>query len=40
MPPRRVLVVDDDPDIIDYFSSFLEDNGYQVGEKNYWNKGK
>jgi two-component system OmpR family response regulator/two-component system alkaline phosphatase synthesis response regulator PhoP len=31
MPPRRVLVVDDDPDIIDYFSSFLEDNGYQVG---------
>jgi CheY-like chemotaxis protein len=26
-----VLVVDDDPDIIDYFSSFLEDNGYDVG---------
>lgn len=31
MPPHRVLVVDDDPDIIDYFSSFLEDNGYNVG---------
>ncbi len=25
-----VLVVDDDPDIIDYFSSFLDDNGYDV----------
>lgn len=31
MPPRRVLVVDDDPDIVDYFSSFLADSGYQVG---------
>ena len=31
MPPHKVLVVDDDPDIIDYFSSFLEDNGYNVG---------
>ena len=31
MPPHRVMVVDDDPDIIDYFSSFLEDNGYSVG---------
>jgi CheY-like chemotaxis protein len=31
MPVHRVLVVDDDPDIIDYFSSFLEDNGYNVG---------
>lgn len=28
---RRVLVVDDDPDIVDYFSSFLEDHGYEVG---------
>lgn len=31
MPAHRVLVVDDDPDIIDYFSSFLEDHGYHVG---------
>jgi two-component system OmpR family response regulator len=30
MSDHRVLVVDDDPDIIDYFSSFLEDYGYQV----------
>jgi CheY-like chemotaxis protein len=30
MSNHRVLVVDDDPDIIDYFSSFLEDYGYQV----------
>jgi len=28
---RRVLVVDDDPDIVDYFSSFLEDHNYEVG---------
>ncbi len=27
---KSVLVVDDDPDIIDYFSSFLDDNGYEV----------
>ena len=26
----RVLVVDDDPDIVDYFSSFLEDHGFEV----------
>ena len=30
MPGRRILVVDDDPDIIDYFSSFLADEGYEV----------
>ena len=30
MPGRRVLVVDDDPDILDYFASFLEDQGYVV----------
>jgi two-component system OmpR family response regulator len=29
--PRKVLVVDDDPDVVDYLSSFLEDNGYDVG---------
>ena len=26
----RVLVVDDDPDVVEYLSSFLEDQGYQV----------
>ena len=30
MVSARVLVVDDDPDIIDYFSSFLGDLGYEV----------
>ena len=30
MPGPRILVVDDDPDIQDYFGSLLEDNGYQV----------
>jgi len=31
MPGCRILVVDDDPDIIDYLSSFLGDEGYEVG---------
>ena len=26
----RVLVVEDDPDIVDYLSSFLEDEGYEI----------
>ncbi len=26
----RILVVDDDPDILDYLSSLLEDHGYRV----------
>ena len=26
----KILVVDDDPDIVAYLSSFLEDNGYRV----------
>jgi two-component system alkaline phosphatase synthesis response regulator PhoP len=30
----RVMVVDDDPDIIDYLSFFLEDHGYKVGSAN------
>jgi len=30
MSSPRVLVVDDDPDILEYVSSFLEDNGYEV----------
>ena len=27
---RRVLIVEDDPDIVDYLSFFLEDEGYEV----------
>ncbi|MCG6948838.1 MAG: response regulator [Acidobacteria bacterium] len=27
---RRVLIVDDDPDIVDYLSFFLEDEGFAV----------
>ena len=27
---RRVLIVEDDPDIVDYLTFFLEDEGYQV----------
>jgi len=27
---RRILVVEDDPDIVDYYSFFLEDEGYEV----------
>lgn len=30
MKPVRVLVVDDDPDVADYLTSFLEDHGYIV----------
>ncbi len=26
----KILVVEDDPDIVDYLSSFLEDEGYEV----------
>ncbi len=29
-PEARVLVVEDDPDIVDYMASFLEDEGYEV----------
>jgi len=32
--PSRILVVDDDPDIVDYFSALLEDHGYEVGSAN------
>jgi CheY-like chemotaxis protein len=34
MRGNKVLVVDDDPDIVDYLSSFLEDNGYEVAAAN------
>jgi CheY-like chemotaxis protein len=27
---KQILVVDDDPDIVDYFGSFLRDHGYEV----------
>jgi CheY-like chemotaxis protein len=30
MENRPILVVDDDPDIVDYLTSFLEDSGYSV----------
>jgi CheY-like chemotaxis protein len=30
----RVLVVEDDPDIVDYMASFLEDEGYTVNSAN------
>jgi CheY-like chemotaxis protein len=30
VPESRILVVDDDPDIIDYFDLFLRDHGYAV----------
>ena len=31
---RRVLIVEDDPDIVDYYSLFLEDEGYEVRSAN------
>lgn len=31
---RRVLIVEDDPDIVDYLSSFLEDEGFEVASAN------
>ena len=31
---KKILVVDDDPDIVDYFSSFLKDHGYEVSSAN------
>lgn len=30
MAGKRVLIVDDDPDIVAYVASFLEDHGYQT----------
>lgn len=34
MAVKRVLVVDDDPDIVDYLGFFLEDEGYEVSSAN------
>lgn len=31
---RRVLIVEDDPDIVDYLTFFLEDEGYEVCAAN------
>ena len=33
-PGARVLIVDDDPDIVDYLSFFLEDEGFEVATAN------
>lgn len=30
----KVLIVEDDPDIVDYLSSFLEDEGFEVAAAN------
>jgi CheY-like chemotaxis protein len=30
MRGNKILVVDDDPDIVEYLGSFLKDNGYEV----------
>jgi DNA-binding response OmpR family regulator len=30
----RVLIVEDDPDIVDYLASFLEDEGFEVASAN------
>ncbi len=34
MEPKRILVVDDDPDIVEYLALFLEDHGYEVSSAN------
>jgi CheY-like chemotaxis protein len=34
MTVKRILVVDDDPDIVEYLSFFLEDHGYEVSSAN------
>ncbi len=34
MVAKRILVVDDDPDITDYLGFFLKDEGYEVSSAN------
>lgn len=34
MGAKRILVVDDDPDIVEYLGLFLEDHGYEVSSAN------
>jgi CheY-like chemotaxis protein len=29
-PRRKILVIDDEPDVVSYLSAFLEDEGFQV----------
>lgn len=30
MQPKKILIVDDEPDVLAYLGTFLEDNGFQV----------
>lgn len=30
MPPKKVMIVDDDPEILELFRDILEDRGYQI----------
>ena len=34
MATKRILIVDDDPDIVEYLGLFLEDHGYEVSSAN------
>ena len=34
MADKKILVVDDDPDVIEYVGTFLEDHGYEVSSAN------
>jgi len=34
MSSKTILVVDDDPDIVDYLASYLEDQGFEVSTAN------
>ncbi len=34
MGPKRILLVEDDPDIVEYLGLFLEDHGYRVASAN------
>jgi len=36
---KKILVVDDDPNIVDYLTSLFEDNGYAVNAANDAQKG-
>ncbi len=28
--PKKILIVDDEPDVVEYLTAFFEDNGYQT----------
>ena len=28
--PKKILIVDDEPDMLDFLSTFLQDNGFEV----------